>query len=296
MVLVISLKNTIKPKRQTIRFIIPHIHYVGLSRVATIEGLYIADLCEQKIAVNPYVKTEMTSLRTNRCLKLSVSPIYNLDQVSFKICFLNARSLHRHIDDVRHDLNYTSTDINIFAETRSISSDNDNMYAIDGYTLFRNDDQLSVISRPYGGTAVFSRVDFMPGYPHAHNTNGIEVTKMKVMILPHVTIIGVYRSPKIPVQQLCHALNEVLSLSSSQFNIVIGDFNINWLDESNRRPLYNLFVNENNYRQLITSYTTDNLTTIDHIYTNLPESQTNAHILETYFSDHKSICALINCF
>ena len=32
---------------------IPHIHYVGLSRVTTIEGLYITDLCEEKIAVKP---------------------------------------------------------------------------------------------------------------------------------------------------------------------------------------------------------------------------------------------------
>ena len=52
---------------------IPHIHYVGLSRVTTIEGLYITDLCEQKIAVNPHVKTEMESLRTELYLKLSVS-------------------------------------------------------------------------------------------------------------------------------------------------------------------------------------------------------------------------------
>ena len=51
---------------------------------------------------------------------------------------------------------------------------------------------------------------------------------MKVMILPHVTIIGVYRSFAVPVQQLCYALNEVLSLSCSQlFNIFIGDYNIN---------------------------------------------------------------------
>ena len=226
-----------------------------------------------------------------------MSPIYSLiDHVSFKLCFLNPRSLHRHIDDVRHDLNYTSTDINIFSETRFASSDNDNMYAIDGYTVFRNDAQSSATSRPYGGTAIFSRVDFIPGYPCARNINGIEITIVKVWILPHVTIIGVYRSPKIPIQQLCNALNEALTFSTSQFNIVIGDFNVNWLDESNRRPLYNLLVSENNYRQLITSYTTDHQTTIDHIYTNLPQSQITPHILETYFTDHKSICASINCF
>ena len=39
---------------------VTHIHYVGLSRVTTIEGLYITDLCEEKkIAVNPHVATEM---------------------------------------------------------------------------------------------------------------------------------------------------------------------------------------------------------------------------------------------
>ena len=41
---------------------IPHIHYVGLSRVTTIEGLYITDLCESKIAVNSQVKAEMQHL------------------------------------------------------------------------------------------------------------------------------------------------------------------------------------------------------------------------------------------
>ena len=162
--------------------------------------------------------------------------------------------------------------------------------------MFRNDGEPSVTSRPYGGTAVYSLVEFIPGYPHTHNINGIEITIMKVMILPHVTIIGVYRSPKIPVRQLCHALHEILSITTSQVNIVIGDFNINWLDEHARRPLYNLFVNEYKYRQLISSCTTDNQTIIDHIYTNLPESQAKSHTLETYFSDHKSICALINCF
>ena len=144
--------------------------------------------------------------------------------------------------------------------------------------------------------AVFSRVEFLPGYPYCHNTNGIQVIIAKVMILPHVTIIGIYRSPRTPVQQLLAAISELLILCTSQFNIFIGDFSINWLDEANIRPLYNLFINDNNYRQLVQNVTTDNQTTIDHIYTNLPPSQINSYILETYFSDHKAICALINCF
>ena len=169
------------------------------------------------------------------------------------------------------------------------------MYDIDGYTLFRNDSH-SLTSRPFGGTAVFSRVDYLPGYQQCHNIHGIEVTIIKVMILSHITIIGIYRPPRIPVQHFLQALNDILMLCTTQFNIFIGDFNINWLDESNRRPLYNFFINDNNYRQLVCNVTTDNQTLIDHIFTNLPEPHAKSHILETYFSDHKAVCALINCF
>ena len=171
--------------------VIPHIHYVDLSQVTTIEGLYITDLCEEKIAVNPDVIAEMELLRTECAMKLSITPLYKMDQISFKLCYLNARSLHKHIDDVRHDLNFTNADISIFSETRFMSLDNDMMYNIDNYSLFRNDSH-SMSSRPFRGIAVFSRVEFLPGYPRCHNVNGIEITMMKVMILPHVTIIGIY--------------------------------------------------------------------------------------------------------
>ena len=166
---------------------------------------------------------------------------------------------------------------NIFSETRCLT------YDINGYSLFRNDSQ-SLTSRPFGGMAVFSRVQFLPGYPCCRNVNGIEITIMRVMIChAHVTIVGIHRSPKIPLQHLLEALSQLLISLSSCFNIFIGDFNINWFDEIIRRPLYNFFINDNNYRQLVSSFTTDNQTLIDHIYTNLPESEASSHILETYF-------------
>ena len=54
---------------------IPHVHYVGPIRVATFEGLYITDLCEDKIVVHPDVKIEMERLRTIAKLKLCISPL-----------------------------------------------------------------------------------------------------------------------------------------------------------------------------------------------------------------------------
>lgn len=250
---------------------IPHIHYVGLSRVTTIEELYITDLCKSKIAVNSDVKAEMQSLRKEKQLKLSVTPIYQKDKTTFKVCFLNSRSLHRHIEDIRKDSNFSSIDVNIFSETRLSHIDKDRNYAINEYTLFRNDNQSGTLNiRPYGGTAVCSRIPFVAGYPLCQNTYGVELTVIKVTTLPLVTIVGVYRSPKVPVGILRRTLMQVLSLHSSNFNIFIGDFNINWLNEKEKIPLQNLFIEENKYRQLVSLFTTDNRTTIDHIYTNLP--------------------------
>ena len=93
---------------------IPHIHYVGLSRVTTFEGLHITDRCEDKISVHPDVNIEMERLRTIAKLKLCISPLYHITGSCFKLCYLNARSAHKHIQDFRRDLNYSSSDINIF--------------------------------------------------------------------------------------------------------------------------------------------------------------------------------------
>ena len=80
-----------------------------------------------------------------------------LNDTDLKICYLNARSLHKHIVDVRKDINYSSADILIFTETRFHPNDPDEMYAIEGYELLRND-EISNVNRPYHGTAVYSRL------------------------------------------------------------------------------------------------------------------------------------------
>ena len=78
--------------------------------------LNVTDLCENKIAVSDDVWTEMHRLRTEGQLTFAVNPLYNVPTISLKICYLNARSLHKHIKDVCADLNYSSTDVSIFAE------------------------------------------------------------------------------------------------------------------------------------------------------------------------------------
>ncbi len=132
------------------------------------------------------------------------------------------------------------------------------MYTIDGYMLFRNDiANYSGPTRPYGRTAVYSRVPLVDGYPYAHNINGIEFTVIKTISHPDLTIIGLYRSPKVGMS---HLLAAILDEDTSSQNIIIGDFNVNWMVESERQSLHNVMVVENGYKQLISSLTTDNRT------------------------------------
>ncbi|XP_068731129.1 uncharacterized protein [Montipora capricornis] len=235
---------------------IPHIHYVGLSRVTIIEGLYITDLCKSKIAVHPDVKKEMERLRTSAKLKLCISPLYEIKGSILKLCYLNARSVHKHIQDLCKALNYLSADINIFAETRFSFQDPDEMYYIPGYDLFRNSNSNSSdASRPYGGTAVYSKIPLLLGYPYCNNIHGIEITVIKITRLVDWTILGIYPSPKVPVRQLCQAIAERLnSITPDNNMIILGDLNINWLVETERRPLFNLLVREKHYKQLISKF------------------------------------------
>ena len=53
----------------------------------------------------------------------------------------------------------------------------------------------------------------------------------------------IYRSPKVSVQQLCQGITEVLNSISPENIIILGDFNVNWLIDTEKRPLYNLLVN-----------------------------------------------------
>ena len=72
---------------------IPHIHYVALSRVTTIEGLRIRNLNEDKICVSDKVKDEMNRFRTVANLQPSLLFLSDIGNDYTKIVFLNARSL-----------------------------------------------------------------------------------------------------------------------------------------------------------------------------------------------------------
>lgn len=80
----------------------------------------------------------MKRLRTQGSLQVTTSSMTTCDN-AVNICFLNARSLHKHIDDIRNDLYYKNSGVCMFVETRFLHRDSNIVYTITGYHLYRND-------------------------------------------------------------------------------------------------------------------------------------------------------------
>ena len=93
------------------------------------------------------------------------------------------------------------------------------------------------------------------------------------MEIKFIKRLFLYRSPEVSIPHLLSALCTILGQHSSSQNVIIGDFSINWAQESTRQSLYNLIIREKNFRQLIFGFTTDNRTIIDHLYTDLMEEK-----------------------
>ena len=273
-----------------------HMHYVGLSRVRNIDKLHILNLSEDKIKVNPKVKEEMVRLRS-KCKLVPCVP--DLTAISYtntlKILFHNVRSLHLHISDVSRDCDVQATDISIFVETALCARDKDGQYSIDGFDLFRNDDIHSEnnLQTPYGTiTYLKSTLDY-PIPPFRYNCNNMEISVTVVNEpVPSLHIVGVYRSKsKANLHKLIEALHHLhVTLLFDKPTVILGDFNIDLLKSSSeRKALMQNLTDYRGYSQLISQFTTDNRTSIDHIYTNIPHVVHSSGVLESYFSDHKPI-------
>ena len=113
---------------------LPHVHYVALSRVTAIEGLHIKNLNEKKITVSNKVKTEMQRLRTVACLSPSLVCLKEIGDECVKMVSPNTRLLHKHISDVRNDINLKIADVNIFVETRLWVFDQNDEYDINQHS------------------------------------------------------------------------------------------------------------------------------------------------------------------
>ena len=112
-----------------------HAHYVAASRVRSLEGLQIIKWNPELITVNEDVQKHLDYLQKEKPLQLCYTPVYNLEGL-MKCVFLNTRSLHKHISDVKSSHNIRDADLVILAETQLKSLDVNNDYQLEGHNIY----------------------------------------------------------------------------------------------------------------------------------------------------------------
>ena len=267
------------------------------SRLRNSSSLNILNLNETKICVSKKIQEEMARLRSE--LLISCIPRLIDIKASTKILFHNVRSLHLHIDDVAGEYNVQAADINIFVETALCSSDNDDDYHIDDFRLFRNDVSADSNRRTCYGTAVYIKTDMPCAVePCRANYNDVETT-VSVLYTPmsDLCVVGIYRSKsKVNMKAFIESLNDLLdNIIPRGPTVILGDFNVNLLETSSEKnALTKNHLEQRGYTQLITKYTTDYKSLLDHVYTNIPDRIQSSGVLESYFSDHKPVYVCID--
>ena len=282
-----------------------HSHYVGLSRVKTLEGLHILNLCENKIHVHPRVVEEMAELRSTRNMPLSLYRPYMYNDFSCHAAFLTVRSLHKHIDCIRHDRSLLTCDIHTYCETRVSPNDSTQLYEIDNFNSVMYPAYSRTNKRSHYGLAAYSKLalthsiqPFTMAPQSSHGT--AECALMCVVLHRHLLKVAcVYRRPNSDISKfqtaMSHLLNELNAihtddLSLHQSTIIMGDFNLDWHDQSTQVLMARTLPG---FRQLVTEPTTDYGSTLDHIYTDLPPDLVQHFTLESYYSDHKPLVAAL---
>lgn len=260
-------------------------HYVGLSRVTSLDGLYIpfGALCPDRMQTSCEVKQQMTYLREYGRMPLSVVPISNLvSQGEFVIMAQNVVSWRAHRDDVLATQDFRAAHVLICGETRNLHTDDECNVDMPGYDSIRVDCNVATSRKIRArGLCTYSKqpiVHAMVMSMDCMQASTFQVSTRHGML----TVISVYRSPQSSVSTMEHVLGVLLPPTDSMF-VVMGDMNM----DPKATVLTNLF-SPKGAKQLIAHGTRhDNV--LDHVWTNIPERYITSGTVPCYFSDHASV-------
>ena len=270
------------------------LHYIALSRVRNLSDLYIRNFNESKIKTSNKVLSEMDHLR-RQLIKLCLDFLYNFQCTTFKILFHNVRSLHLHTNDIHSDFNVKAADIAIFVETGLIKKDTRDQYSIAIFKHICRFDAVSALpARSKYGTIIYSEIAFQETCCKRYiSQDSIEIVIIKMnQPLQNLQIISIYCSiNKASLKELTNAFSCTHTyIDPHSPTIIAAYFNMDLLQDSSERwQLQSLLIHTFGYHQIINRYTTDYRSQFDHLYTNISPSSYCSNVLESHFSDHRSL-------
>lgn len=253
--------------------------YVALSRVVSLEGLYLKDVDTNLIYCNTEVQESISNM--SKC-NLQFSNMLLHSEMNFSILHHNTQSLICHYTDIISNPEFMKTDIICLSETWLASANLVN-YSIPGYNLHCSRHQ----ARGQGVAIYIKDV-------YKYTMIPLETAQCHLLLLlthtvPSFLILVMYRPPSLPTNSFVQILEQVLHQieTYSQFyntdhKVILGDLNYDLQKQPSLEPL-------KDFHQIITNPTTSAGTLLDPVYVDtLPETYC-AGVLNTYYSYHEPV-------
>jgi hypothetical protein len=219
-----------------------------------------------------------------------------------KILQLNTRSIGNKFEEIEIFFELHKPDIICISEHWQ-SYDSISSFCFNNYYL-ANSFCRSV--NKHGGVAIFIKneinINKIPTIDELSLELHCEVTAVELVHYKTV-VISLYHSPPPNGNRdtFLDRLHTVLSLCKNGYNIILaGDFNINFIFDSNSSKMLKELLNCFNIKPLFSSPTREHQASyscIDNIVTDLPPVTDSVFSIDTGFSDHKAqLCKLkLNC-
>ena len=253
--------------------------YLALSRVTSLEGLYILGSFNLKsIGASPKALEEYNRLRLESML---LPPnIEGVDSNSLVTTLLNIRSFNKHAIDLESDWRLLNSDIMCLTETQfpqSLDSQSIPTLANSGIICYNSEDRfqsLAICSRPEM---------FITSHTEVNGASLVTFVKSS-FTSQTIKLLLSYKKYTLRLINFCSCLQGCIA--SNTVHIILGDFNINAFEENCR--LENVL---SSYSQILTASTHICGSILDHVYIHQEFSKelNTQSVIDVYFSDHDAV-------
>ena len=259
--------------------------YVALSRVTTLNGLYLTGPFNiEAFKADEKAFPEYERLRSDCVLPDLPGITRSTDSITFTL--LNTRSLRKHAKDIKSDKHLMDTDVLCLTET----------HAIPGQSVGEINTQLAPLSILYNNnqnkflsTAIcYSDVVFVDPYEMHERYFLFTLSKPAFSDTRAVKVCLIYRQHNVSVHQFYVFLSQILR--SHEIDVLLGDFNIDLFDDTLREE-HMQFLEQHNFVCCIEESTHIDGGFLDHVYMKHDNglSVCDVDIKCVYFSDHDAV-------
>jgi hypothetical protein len=253
--------------------------YVMLGRCENLADLFIAGKFSTKQIRCSDDAMKMSKVLEKRSTEgTSLQDVWPLREGREKFAFLNIRSLSKHLIDISNDSILLGCGLICLAETWLTEGTSTQSLSLLGFNM------ISVPGGRGKGVAVYSKFPVL-----SWRDTASESFQILLLELDGLAVLTVYRSQGPNLQELAHAVEELLDRSTQDKILILGDFNF----QAGERNAFTDCLRTRGFQQVKTESTHAEGRTIDHCYVyNVPAARHFLH--PVYYSDHSALCILLN--